>query len=883
MRKQYRGDVRRNISWGVLIASAAILVPQTIPVAAAQAAADSGADSDSQLQEVVVSANRRTESIQKVAISVEAFSQEQMDAQGVKSVDDLTRLTPGLSLTRNASTGANQISIRGISSSAGSGTTGLYIDDTPIQIRNLGYGSGNSFPGLFDLERVEVLRGPQGTLFGAGSEGGTVRFLQTGPSLSDWTTYDRAEVSHTENGAPSYEIGSAVGGPIVDGRIGFRASVYYRKDGGFIDAVNGTSTVLDPTGSLYGKSVDFTPTSTYQNNINWSTTLSGRVALKFAVTDELEITPSVTFQRRHDNDGQGNNYVLSESNANDEQYARPFYVAGNPATDSAIAPMTVPNNQQGDDTFTLSQVHLNWALGAVQLVSNSSFFSRASTQWYDYTRGYIDQYSYDQSPTYPEAGWKAMADYINSQHNFVQELRLQSSDPTSRFNWVAGLFYNHNEQEAGEPISVNWLANATEICFYCAPSTQAAGWLNAVSGGTPYGPGSSAYENFTGVPLDPNQVTFNEHFGTVDKQIAAFTQGDFDITKSLKLTVGLRFSHTSLDYSASYWAGDNNANAPAFQGCTVAPICPTATQGVGQGVYAPVYPSSASSTSSNSLTPKVGLSWQINDNNLLYATAAKGFRPAGANLQVPSVCDFDLAEFGYTSNGKSTEPDTYRPDSVWSYEVGSKNTLADGRLVLDSSVYLIKWKNIQTDVFLPDCAYDFVDNLADATAKGFDMAVQARPFHSLTTYASVGYTDATFNSNAVSPGGVVIFPGGSAIPGAGAPWTISVGGEYDFKLLAKDFYARADWTHTTQVRRVGSELPGTPSYDPLMIPDQAYSLTDIRIGWRLDAMDLSLFVNNLLDAHPLLGMGHNTFQDQQEWTAVALRPRTIGLTLTYRR
>ena len=123
--------------------------------------------SDDVLQEIIVTATRHEESIQKVPISVQAFSQEQMDAQGVKQLDDLVRLTPGLSLTRNSATGASQIAIRGISSAAGSGTTGIYIDDTPIQVRNLGFGAGTAFPGMFDIERVEVLRGPQGTLFGA--------------------------------------------------------------------------------------------------------------------------------------------------------------------------------------------------------------------------------------------------------------------------------------------------------------------------------------------------------------------------------------------------------------------------------------------------------------------------------------------------------------------------------------------------------------------------------------------------------------------------------------------------------------------------------------------------------------------------------------------
>ena len=127
------------------------------------------------------------------------------------------------------------ISIRGVNSAAGDATTGIYIDDTPIQLRTLGFGSDNALPYVFDLERVEVLRGPQGTLFGAGSEGGTVRFITPKPSLTDLQIYGKTELSFTQDGAPSYEGGLAVGAPIVDDKLGFRISGWWRHDGGWID------------------------------------------------------------------------------------------------------------------------------------------------------------------------------------------------------------------------------------------------------------------------------------------------------------------------------------------------------------------------------------------------------------------------------------------------------------------------------------------------------------------------------------------------------------------------------------------------------------------------------------------------------------------------
>ncbi len=208
--------------------------------AAAKASAEnpSSAAGPTQLAEITVTATRREESLSKVPISVSAFSQETMDQRGVKDITDLVRYTPGVSIDQ---TGTNNISIRGISSSGGAGTTGIYIDDTPIQMRSLGFNPDDTLPKTFDLDRVEVLRGPQGTLFGAGSEGGTVRYILTQPSLTTASTYVKSEVSSTQYGEPSYEAGIAHGGPIIDDVLGYRASIWYRKDGGWIDRVDPTT------------------------------------------------------------------------------------------------------------------------------------------------------------------------------------------------------------------------------------------------------------------------------------------------------------------------------------------------------------------------------------------------------------------------------------------------------------------------------------------------------------------------------------------------------------------------------------------------------------------------------------------------------------------
>src|ERR1700686_181778 len=165
-------------------------------------AADAPNEATGPLQEIVVTATRHEEGLSKVPISVTALTQEAMDVRGIKDIQDVARFTPGVRIDNS---GTNNIAIRGIASSGGSGTTGIYIDDTPIQIRALAFNPDDALPKTFDLDRIEVLRGPQGHLFGAGSEGGTVRYIPTQPSLTNNSFYSREEVSYTQGGSLSYE------------------------------------------------------------------------------------------------------------------------------------------------------------------------------------------------------------------------------------------------------------------------------------------------------------------------------------------------------------------------------------------------------------------------------------------------------------------------------------------------------------------------------------------------------------------------------------------------------------------------------------------------------------------------------------------------------
>ncbi|MEA3149560.1 MAG: hypothetical protein QOD56_499, partial [Gammaproteobacteria bacterium] len=276
--KPFARFISRRLLYLCIVGSGAGLSSGLALAANAGTGADTGSGG---LEEIVVTATRREENLSKVPISISAYTQESMDIKGIKDFTDIVRFTPGVTIDADQT---NSISIRGISSSGGAGTTGIYIDDTPIQIRALGFNPDDTLPKTFDLDRVEVLRGPQGTLFGAGSEGGTVRYIMTQPSLTKSSMYARAETSYTQGGSESYEVGIAGGTPIIDGVLGVRASAWFRRDGGYIDRIDpNTLSILD-------------------KNANHDETTVLRLAAVWAPANGVSVTPSIVYQDRERND-----------------------------------------------------------------------------------------------------------------------------------------------------------------------------------------------------------------------------------------------------------------------------------------------------------------------------------------------------------------------------------------------------------------------------------------------------------------------------------------------------------------------------------------------------------------------------------------------------
>jgi len=182
-------------------------------------AADASADeATGPLQEIVRDGDPSRGRLEQGADQRHRHDRGALDIRGVKDFQDVARFTPGVNIDNSGTTTSR---FAASPRPAAPAPPAIYLDDTPIQIRALAFNPDEALPKSFDVERIEVLRGPQGTLFGAGSEGGTVRYITTQPSLTKSSIYSREEFSYTQGGSPNYEAGVAGGMPIIDGTLEF--------------------------------------------------------------------------------------------------------------------------------------------------------------------------------------------------------------------------------------------------------------------------------------------------------------------------------------------------------------------------------------------------------------------------------------------------------------------------------------------------------------------------------------------------------------------------------------------------------------------------------------------------------------------------------------
>ena len=475
-------------------------------LAATQAGAQTGQAAPSAVvEEIIVTATKQAVALNKVAISISAYDSKALDTRSIHNVTDLARQTPGV----NVSTGfvspmEQRISVRGIDSTAGAATTAVYVDDTAIQspVGGLNY-AGSTVPQIFDLERVEVLRGPQGTLFGASAEGGAIRFITPTPSLTTVSTYAKVSLGKIDGGATGGEVGFAIGAPIIEDKAGFRLSYGHRLDAGYVDRVswaNGERT----------------------RNVNSGDVDVARLAVLLQPTEWLSLTPAVFYQKYAINDTALQWRSLSKIGDGD-------FVTG------------FANRQPAVDNYVLPSLRTVISGAGLELTSVTSWLQRHQTQSRDQTNIMGGAYLGASYPTLSSG--EAVSTMFNThsrQQNFAEELRLANTDADSRLKWQLGVYYSLVRQRSyGVLDSPNFNAALLET----------------------YGVDS---EVFYGAPLVNGSQLYNGSEFTRERQLAAFANLDYKITPDLTLTLAGRYGKDEIDYEIVERDPSFGTSAPSF-------------------------------------------------------------------------------------------------------------------------------------------------------------------------------------------------------------------------------------------------------------------------------------------------------------------------------
>jgi iron complex outermembrane receptor protein len=615
---------RKNLVRAVFFSSTAMSIALGAHAQTAQADGNSGAA----IEEVVVTAQKRASTVQKTPISITAVSGEELQDRGITNFTSLAGDTPGVSM-KTEGPGQTEIEMRGMTSSGGnSATVGFYLDDIPMTAP-AGAQNGKVVidPSLYDLNRVEVLRGPQGTLYGSGSMGGTVRLITNQPDLSDYEGSAESVLSGTKGGSLNHDNNFMLNIPLVQDQLALRVVGTEAFTSGWIDRIVASPfPLVSADGSTRGN-VQAAPIEKQYPGSNAEQLYGTRITLDWQPTNNLTITPSIFYQRAKQ-DG----ISAFDSNPGTETRYQPFDIAE-------------PNS----DKIEVYSLTGKYTLDAFDVTAVTSYWKRVSSQTEDGSEDFnnpLTGVTFASNNGLPNPGYTgptgtgAVQGVENDPSaQWSEEFRVASTGD-GRLNWVGGAYYSRFWATWNfDGTTANPSAFMDIGSFQPATTTQ---WFNATS---------------------PTTIS----------QYALFGDGTYSITDRLKANVGVRGYSYDYTYSStiSGWGSGLGAAAPSSTGLI--------------------------KQSEIGLNPKFNLSYEFDNDLMVYANVAKGYRPGGGNAIYPTTGPYWSAVFAPYNFPGGKWPTSYKSDSVWSYEVGEKARFFDRRLTVNSSVYYEDWSNIQLE------------------------------------------------------------------------------------------------------------------------------------------------------------------------------------------
>lgn len=781
------------------------------------------------IPEIVVTATKRTENLQDVPVAVQALDARGLEEQGINTFDDYVKYLPNLTFT-GVGPGQSTVFIRGMSVeqigvqlSGSQGSTpnvALYLDEQPVTApgRNLDVYAT-------DLERIEVLPGPQGTLFGASSQAGTVRLITNKPQFNEFQAGFDASTEFTKSGDMSETVEAYVNVPLVDDKLAFRAAVYSAHLGGYIDNVPGTIS-LDPNKN--------------PNSIIAARDANGNLLFNPDGTVQSTIGPATFID--------ASNEALAEENFNDSYYkgARVgLKWAVNPDWDVLVQHMRQELGADGvfdydpavgdlqvkrffpdelRDEFDQTSWTVNGRLAMLDLVYTGAYLNRDIEQSLDYT-GYINAGAFAAyyTCTYdavrecfdPTFGFKGQQEHTRNTHEF-----RFNTPADEAFRATAGVFYDDFKIETQD-----------DYLYFAGGGNQ----RELLGFGAPQAPLAPANRSVNPNPRSP-QVGFYNDITRSEKQLAFFGEVSYDITDQITATVGARYYDLELDlFGSSNFTAGGGRDYDVSGGHTLEPL------------------------SSDDVILKGTLSYRTLDDNLFYATYSEGYRPGGWNRGG-----------GLASRNPAfpTVETIYSTDDVKNFEFGWKTSFLNNSLRFNGSAYYIDWTDIQVKRFDPQnvSILTFIENSADAEILGLEADMIWQATDALTLFGAFSYNDTEVTS--VNAQVIELAPVGSELPltpsfqgNARARYVVPVG-DYDVYGQVAVRYADSSFSSLIQVDREVQD---------------SYFTSDLAVGATTDNWKVELFAENITDKRAELNI--NNSDDIRRITTN--RPRTVGLRVSY--
>jgi iron complex outermembrane recepter protein len=792
--------------------------------------ADEAASDD----EIIVTAQKREENLQNVPISIQALNTRKLDQLGVANFNDFTKQLPSVSF-QTSQPGSTTVYMRGVAS-GGDGnhsgslpSVGFYLDEQPVT--TIG---GTLDIHVYDIARIESLAGPQGTLYGASSQAGTVRIITNKPDASGFEGRVDGEINTVKKGGTGGQLEGMLNFPLGESAA-LRMVGWYTRGAGYIDNVPGTRSFLPIPGGITVTNAPFV-----RKNVNEQDIYGGRAALKVDLDDNWTVTPAVMYQNLKNK--------------------------GTFAYDPTVGDLQIQrfSDEFRKDKFVQAALTIEGRIADFDITYAGAYLDRKTRSFSDYT-DYAEAYDNLYAAYGGLAGYFYFENaagmdidprqFIAGSDHFKklsQELRI-SSPADKRFRVVAGAFYQRQSNDIFQDYLVPGLAPLLSVNG--RPGTL---WL-----------------------------TKQER---VDKDYAGFGEASFDILENLTLTAGGRYYKFDNSLVGFFGFGRNPAFIQGAAGNPPPNAAGSSRTGVAgcfttegltlrdaqlQGRTTTLAPSIIPGTpctnladfQNGRLVPKrtkddgfihrLNLTWKPSENALIYGTWSRGFRPGGINR-------------------RATIP-PYRADFLTNYELGWKTTLAQG-LRINGAIYMQDWKNFQYS-FLGENSFTQIQNGPNARIKGVEVDLNYNAGSGFSLSAAAAYTDAKIRQNLCEDAadappctGNVSAPRGTRLP-ITPKFKGSATARYEFDLGGGKAHLQSSVSHqgsaTADIRTAAAATLGRL---------RAFTTVDATAGIDWDRYSVELFAVNLFDERGDLTRFVNCGQCSRV-NIVPTQPLTFGLRL----